>query len=143
MTIPLFISALPEGMPLTIDEISKDEPAGFWAHISLPNAISFPHTFRQSDIAAGLPNNQRGAKVAELQLGTGGSGLGGGQGGSFLVKFTLNGRPDAHPNAHELRDVQGRLTIGTSSSRSCGAAWTLSWLGIRSCGPPPPVWWLP
>ncbi|KAK7915190.1 hypothetical protein PG985_012893 [Apiospora marii] len=117
MTIPLYLSALPEGMTLTIDEIVKNEPAGFWTHISQPNEVpSFPHQFSASDIAAGQPSNKRGAKIAELCLRTGGAtGLGGGQGGSFLLKFTLRGRPDAHPDARELRDVKGTLTVGTSA----------------------------
>lgn len=117
MTIPLYLSALPEGMTLTIDEIVKNEPAGFWAHISQPHEVpSFPHTFRASDVAAGQPSNQRGAKIAELCLRTGGAtGLGGGQGGSFLLQFTLRGRPAAHPDAPALQDVRGTLAVGTSA----------------------------
>ncbi|KAH7183695.1 uncharacterized protein B0J16DRAFT_386769 [Fusarium flagelliforme] len=50
MTIALYLSALPGGMTFTIDEIKQDAPSGFWAHISYPNGITFPHTFTPSDI---------------------------------------------------------------------------------------------
>lgn len=76
---------------------------------------SFPDTFGASDIAAGQLSNKRGAKISELCLRNGGSGLGGGQGGSYLIKFTLSGRPDAHPDARELRDMKGSLTVSTSA----------------------------
>ncbi|KAK8074553.1 hypothetical protein PG997_009216 [Apiospora hydei] len=37
MTIPNFLSALLVGITLTIDEITKYEPEGFWVHFGLPN----------------------------------------------------------------------------------------------------------
>ena len=112
MTIPLFISTLPEGMTLTIDEITKDTPSGMWANISLPNNMSFPHTFTTQEIKDGKPSNNRGAKVAELQLRTDGA-FDSGNGGSFLVRFTIKGRPDECPDA-DVQDTKGQLTIGTS-----------------------------
>ncbi|CAM6002912.1 unnamed protein product [Sphagnum balticum] len=113
MTIPIFLSTLPEGMTFTIDEISKDAPSGFWAYISLPNGLTFPHTFRPSEITEGFSSNKRGARIAELDLRTDGSGLGGGQGGSFVIKFTINGRPNEHPDA-PVQNTKGTLTVGTS-----------------------------
>lgn len=114
ITIPLFLSSLPEGMTLTIDDITKDVPSGFWAHISMPNGVSsFPHTFHPSSIAEGHPSNKRGAKVAEFCLMTDGFGLKGGNGGSFVVKFTIKGRPNDQPQAL-VQDTKGTLTIGTS-----------------------------
>lgn len=115
MTIPLFLSTLPEGMTFTIDEITKDAPSGFWAYIGLPNGVTFPHTFQPSDIAEGLPSNKRGARIAELALRCDGGffGLHGGQGGSFVIKFTIKGRPKDHPEA-AVQDTKGTLTIGTS-----------------------------
>ena len=113
LTIPIFVSTLPEGMTLTIDEITKDAPSGFWSHMSLPNNMSFPHKFTTQEIKDGLPSNKRGAKVAELNLRTDGTGLGGGQGGSFLIKFTIQGRPDEYPEA-DVQNTKGQLTISTS-----------------------------
>jgi hypothetical protein len=113
MTVSLFLSTLPEGMTFTIDEISKNVPSGFWAHMSMPNDLTFPHTFQSSEITEGFPSNKRGASIVTLQLRTDGTGLGGGQGGSFLIKFTIKGRPTEHPEA-PVQDIKGSLTIGTS-----------------------------
>lgn len=113
MTIPLFLSTLPEGMTFTVDEITQDVPSGFWAYFSKPNGVTFPHTYQPSDITEGLPNNKRGAKIAEFALRTDGYGLHGGQGGSFVVKFTITGQPKDHPEAL-VQDTKGTLTIGTS-----------------------------
>ena len=113
MTIPLYLSVLPEGMTFTIDEINQDQPSGFWANISYPNGITFPHTFTPSDITEGQHNKYRGAKIAELQLRTDGWGLHGGQGGSFVVKFTISGRPKDHADLPD-QNMKGSLSIGTS-----------------------------
>lgn len=113
IAIPIFVSVLPKGVTLTIDSITKDAPSGFRAEMSLPNGVSFPHTFTSQDVEDGRPSNERGAKVASLSLWTDGWGLHGGQGGSFLVKFTIKGRPEDHPEADE-QNTSGQLTIGTS-----------------------------
>ncbi|KAG8354354.1 hypothetical protein FVEN_g7642 [Fusarium venenatum] len=113
MTIPLYLSALPEGMTFTVDEIKQDVPSGFWAYISYPNGITFPHTFNLSDITEGQHNKLRGAKIAELALRTDGFGLHGGQGGSFVVKFTISGHPKDHADLPD-QNITGSLSIGTS-----------------------------
>ena len=112
MTIPLYVAAIPKGMTLTIDEINRTTPSGMWTHISLPNNMSFPHTFTTQEIANGKPDNHRGAKVGELMLRTDGA-FDSGQGGSFLLRFTIKGRPDEYPYA-DIQNTKGQLTIGTS-----------------------------
>lgn len=114
MTIPLYLSALPEGMSFTVDDIKKEEPSGFWAHISYPNGITFPHTFKLSDITEGQHNKLRGAKIADIALRTDGWGLHGGQGGSFVVKFTISGQPKDHADL-PAQNMTGSLSIGTSA----------------------------
>jgi len=112
MTIPLFLSTLPEGMTFTIDEFNPNVPKDFYAHITLPNGITYPHTFTPSEIAAGSPSNHRGAKIAELILQTE-SAFTSGQGASFLIKFTISGKPKDQPDA-PVQNAKGTLTIGTS-----------------------------
>ncbi|RBR06806.1 uncharacterized protein FIESC28_10922 [Fusarium coffeatum] len=94
MTIPLYLS-------------------GFWAQISYPNGITFPHTFTPSDITEGQHNKYRGAKIAELRLRTDGWGLHGGHGGLFVVKFAISGRPKDHADLPG-KNMKGSLSIGTS-----------------------------
>lgn len=112
MTIPLYLSALPEGMTLTIDEVIPNTPPGMYTHFVEPYKITIPHTFTTQEINADRPSNNRGAKILEFKLRTDGA-FDSGQGGSFLVKFTIKGRPDEYPDA-EVQNTQGTLTIGTS-----------------------------
>lgn len=113
MTIPLFLSTLPEGMSFTVDEINMNVPSGFWGLIGgLPSGFTFPHTYTASDIAEGQPSNKRGAKIATLELATDGV-FQSGNGGSFVVKFTISGRPDAYPDL-PVKTTKGTLTVGTS-----------------------------
>ena len=119
---------------MTIKSIDADTPKGMFTYnqykIGLPKTFTVspfyisqtPHNpllrstiliFPQSaDIASQLPNNNRGAKIAELLLQTDGA-FDSGNGGSFLLKFSINGRPTAHPEAEEC-NVTGTLHIGTS-----------------------------
>ncbi|RFN48744.1 hypothetical protein FIE12Z_6999 [Fusarium flagelliforme] len=97
MTIALYLSALPGGMTFTIDEIKQDAPSGFWAHISYPNGITFPHTFTPSDVTEGQHNTLHGAKIAELLLCTDGWG----------------GHPQDHAALPE-QNIKGSRSIGTS-----------------------------
>ncbi|KDQ16353.1 hypothetical protein BOTBODRAFT_31040 [Botryobasidium botryosum FD-172 SS1] len=113
MTIPLYLTTLPEGMTFTLTSVSRDVPNGFWAHESLASNITLPHTFQHSDIVTGRDTNKRGARVGDFSLMTDGSGLHGGQGGSFVLKFTIAGRPNDHPEA-PAQNTEGTLTIGTS-----------------------------
>jgi len=59
-----------------------------------------------------LVSNHRGAKVAELQLRYDGA-FDSGNGGSFLVNFTIKGRPEEYSDA-DGQVNKGQLTIGTS-----------------------------
>ncbi|KZV73769.1 hypothetical protein PENSPDRAFT_662811 [Peniophora sp. CONT] len=114
MNVPLFLTTLPEGMSFTLNSITKDVPQGFWAHESLATGITLPHTFEASDVVAGHSQNKRGARIVELSLRTDGWGLHGGQGGSFVLKFTISGRPTDQPDAPTQNNTEGTLTIGTS-----------------------------
>lgn len=110
MTIPLFLGSLPAGMTFTIDEISKDVPANFWAHFSGDSA---PRTIHSEAVSQATSEGKRGVRLGECMLSTDGFGLSSGQGGSFLIKFTIAGRPNAYPDA-EVQNIQGTLSIGTS-----------------------------
>ena len=111
MTILLYIAAIPKGMTFTIDEINPTTPSGMWTNMS-PYSTSFPQTYTAQEIADGKPSNHRGAKVCELMLRTA-STFDSGPGGSFLLKFTIKGRPDEYPDA-DVQDTKGQLTIGTT-----------------------------
>lgn len=114
MTIPLFISSLPEGMTFAINDITKDVPENFWAHFSSPHAgEGFPRTVQPSEVTSAVAQNHRGLKLGEFMLRTDGAGFSSGQGGSFLVKFTIAGRPTGHEDAAE-QNIQGTISIGTS-----------------------------
>lgn len=113
MTVPLYVTTLPEGMSLTVDDITKDEPSGFKASISQATDSSWPQTITHSDVTEGYAVSKRGAKVADIRFWTGGSGFGGGQGASVVVKFTISGRPVEDPDAPE-QNATGTLIIGNS-----------------------------
>ncbi|GJJ77408.1 hypothetical protein EMPS_09767 [Entomortierella parvispora] len=113
MTIPLYVASLPEGMTFTINDVTKDVPANFWAYFSAPVTGGWPRTIQASEVATAIEKGQRGMKIGEFDLRTDGFGLSSGQGGSFLIKFTIAGRPSAHPEA-EIQNIQGTLCIGTS-----------------------------
>jgi hypothetical protein len=98
-------------MSFTVDEIKQDVPSGFWAHTSFPHGITFKHTFQSSDITKGLPNNKRGVKIADL-LRADGFRLHGGQGGSFVIQFTIKGQPKDHAET-PVQDTQGILFAPT------------------------------
>ncbi|KAL0948090.1 hypothetical protein HGRIS_010711 [Hohenbuehelia grisea] len=110
MTIPIYLASLPEGMSFTIDEISKDVPSNFWAYFS---GKSTPRTISPEAVSEATSKGTRGVLLGEFMLRTDGFGLSSGQGASFLVKFTIAGRPDAYPDA-VVQNMQGTLSIGTS-----------------------------
>ncbi|KAF8938328.1 hypothetical protein EDD21DRAFT_371031 [Dissophora ornata] len=113
MTIPLYLASLPEGMTFTINEVTKDVPTNFWAYFSPASSGDLPRAIQANEVATAHEKGQRGTKVGEFALRTDGAGFSSGQGGSFLVKFTIAGRPSAYPDA-ELQNIQGTLSIGTS-----------------------------
>ncbi|BFZ63836.1 hypothetical protein YB2330_004972 [Saitoella coloradoensis] len=110
MTIPLFLASLPAGMTFTIDEITKDVPENFWANFSGDAA---PRAIQPDAVSQATSEGKRGVRVGEFMLRTDGFGLSSGNGASFLMKFTIAGRPDAYPDA-EVQNMQGTLSIGTS-----------------------------
>ncbi|EQB50695.1 hypothetical protein CGLO_09844 [Colletotrichum gloeosporioides Cg-14] len=113
MTVPLFVSALPKGMTLTIAKITDNTPSNMYASFMPAYQMSIPHTFTAQEVQDAKPSSKdRGAKLGDFAFRTKDF-LGCGQGASFLVKFTIKGRPDEYPEA-DVQDTQGQLTIGTS-----------------------------
>ncbi|KAF9343815.1 hypothetical protein BGX34_006337 [Mortierella sp. NVP85] len=109
--IPLYLASLPDGMTFTINEVTQNVPTNFWA--STDRIGELPRTIKASDVATACKSDPRGTYIGGFELRTGGFGLSSGQGGSFLVKFTISGRPSAYPDVAP-QDMQGALSIGTS-----------------------------
>lgn len=109
MRIPLYLGVLPPNMTFTIDEITETVPKGMRAY---RGARPLPIKVSADEVATATKAGQRGVQLGTYELATT-SALGGGQGASFLIKFTIAGRP-SEANGTAVQDVKGTVTIGTS-----------------------------
>ena len=117
MTIPLWIASLPKNMTFTITDITPVQPKGMTAFYNLGRGVKLPISITGDAVSTALANKNTpyGVSVGEFSLMTGNSGFGGGQGGSFNIKFNIAGLPPAAASANlPAQNINGQLTIATS-----------------------------